>query len=248
MHKKIRIISEENHQNLLAAAGDRLLRLFLEFLWLTGTTYKDALRLRSANIDWSARMLSFTRLKHRGAPAAPMVRMPIGEDLEKILRELGETIDLVFISDDLGTQESQLISLSAWQEHLQPRLTRWCDLIHSHGKKVLFHTDGAACNFIPHLIESGVDVLNPIQHICPGMERSALKRDFGDMLIFHGGVENQHVLPHGTKDDVRREVRTCLETLGAGGGYIPSSCHNIQAGTPPENVIAMIETVQTWKG
>ncbi len=91
MHKKIRIISEEDHQNLLAAAGDRLLRLFLEFLWLTGTTYQDALRLRSANIDWSARLLSFTRLKHRGAPAAPMVRMPIGEDLEKILRELPES-------------------------------------------------------------------------------------------------------------------------------------------------------------
>ena len=78
------------------------------------------------------------------------------------------------------------------------------------------------------------------------MERDALKRDFGDKVIFHGGVENQHVLPHGTTDDVRREVTTCLETLGVGGGYIPSSCHSIQAGTPPENVITMIETVQNW--
>jgi uroporphyrinogen decarboxylase len=168
--------------------------------------------------------------------------------LDRFLRELPGLIDLVFISDDMGTQESQLISTSAWREHLQPRLKRWCDLIHSHGKKVLFHTDGAARDFFPHLIASGVDVLNPIQHICPGMERSALKRDFGDKVVFHGGIENQHVLPHGTTDDVRREVITCLETLGAGGGYIPSSCHNIQAGTPPENVIAMIETVQRWNG
>ncbi len=157
-----------------------------------------------------------------------------------------EEIDSHLISDDMGTQESQLISVAAWKEHLQPRLSKWCELIHSHGKKVLFHTDGAARDFIPHLIESGVDVLNPIQHVCPGMERSSLKRDFGDKIIFHGGVENQHVLPHGTTEDVRKEVVTCLETLGADGGYIPCSCHNIQAGTPPENVIAMIETVQKW--
>ena len=166
--------------------------------------------------------------------------------LDRFLRELGDLIDLVFISDDMGTQESQLISVAAWQEYLQPRLTRWCELIHSHGKKVLFHTDGAARDFVPHLIESGVDVLNPIQHVCPGMERAALNRDFGAKIIFHGGVENQQVLPFGTTEDVRREVINCLQTLGAGGGYIPSSCHNVQAGTPPENVITMIETVQKW--
>jgi uroporphyrinogen decarboxylase len=139
------------------------------------------------------------------------------------------------------------MSLSAWQEHLQPRLRRWCDLIHSHGKKVLFHTDGAARDFVPHLIESGVDILNPIQHICPGMDRAELNRDFGDRVIFHGGVENQHVLPYGSVADVRAETVKCLETLGQGGGYIPSSCHNIQAGTPVENILAMIETVWGWK-
>ncbi|MDO8632773.1 MAG: uroporphyrinogen decarboxylase family protein, partial [Phycisphaerales bacterium] len=79
------------------------------------------------------------------------------------------------------------------------------------------------------------------------MDRAALKRDFGGQIIFHGGIENQKVLPRGTTDDVRREVIACLETLGSGGGYIPSSCHNIQAGTPPENVITMIETVHAWK-
>ena len=77
------------------------------------------------------------------------------------------------------------------------------------------------------------------------MDRESLKRDFGEQLIFHGGVENQHVLPHGTTEDVRRETQACLETLGQGGGYIPCSCHNIQAGTPVENVLSMIETVKT---
>jgi len=164
--------------------------------------------------------------------------------LERFLEGLGDLIDIVFISDDMGTQGSQLISIPAWRTHFQPRLKRWCDLIHSRGKRVLFHTDGAARDFVPHLIEAGVDILNPIQHICPGMEREALNRDFGEQLIFHGGVENQHVLPYGTVEEVREEVETCLKTLGRGGGYILSSCHNIQAGTPLENVLAMIETAQ----
>jgi uroporphyrinogen decarboxylase len=168
--------------------------------------------------------------------------------LERLLGELGDLIDIVFISDDMGTQESQLISTPAYVEHFKPRLKRWCDLIHARGKKVLFHTDGAARDFIPHLIGCGIDLLNPIQHICPGMERAALKRDFGDKVIFHGGVENQQALPRGTVEDVRRETRECLQTLGAGGGYIPCSCHNIQAGTPVENVLALIETVHSWKG
>ncbi|MEI8309947.1 MAG: uroporphyrinogen decarboxylase family protein [Verrucomicrobiota bacterium] len=168
--------------------------------------------------------------------------------LERFLTELGTLLDVVFISDDLGTQESQLISISAWQEHFKSRLSAWCKMIHSHGKKVLFHTDGAARDFVPHLIRCGVDILNPIQHICPGMERAKLNRDFGDTVIFHGGVDNQHVLPFGTPDDVRREVVTCLETLGAGGGYIPCSCHNIQAGTPVENVLALIDAVHRWNG
>jgi uroporphyrinogen decarboxylase len=168
--------------------------------------------------------------------------------LERFLAELGELIDLVFISDDMGTQESQLVSTAAYQRHFQPRLRRWVELIHRCGKRALFHTDGAARAFIPHLIECGIDVLNPIQHVCPGMERAALKRDFGRHLVFHGGIDNQRVLPFGCPADVRREVHACLATLGAGGGYIPCSCHNIQAGTPPENVVALIEAVHGWRG
>ena len=164
--------------------------------------------------------------------------------LERFLVELDESVDIVFISDDMGSQKSLLISLPAWDAFFRERLTRWCDLIHRHGKKVLFHTDGAARDLVPRLITSGIDILNPIQHICPGMDRTGLKRDFGGQVIFHGGVDNQHVLPFGSPEDVVIEVQTCLETLGQGGsGYICCSCHNIQAGTPLENILAMIETV-----
>jgi uroporphyrinogen decarboxylase len=164
--------------------------------------------------------------------------------LDRFLREAGDLIDMVFISDDLGTQESQLLSVPAFEAHLKPRIRRWCDLIHRHGKKVLFHTDGASRSFLPHLAQCGVDILNPIQHVCPGMETAALKRDFGEMFIFHGGIENQQVLPRGTTSEVRDEVRRCMETLGRNGGYIVCSCHNIQAGTPTANVLAMIEAVR----
>lgn len=164
--------------------------------------------------------------------------------LERFLTELGGLIDIVFISDDMGTQESLLISPDAWDRHFRDRLKNWCDIIHRHGRKVLFHTDGAARPLLPQIIRCGVDILNPIQHICPGMERDALQRDFGEQVIFHGGVDNQHVLPFGSPDDVRRETRTCIETLGRDGRYICCTCHNAQAGTPVANILAMIDEAQ----
>ena len=154
-------------------------------------------------------------------------------------------LDLVFVSDDIAGQKSLLMSPGLWRTHLEPRLRRWCDLIHAHGLRVFYHTDGAALPLLEPILECGVDVLNPIQHACPGMEMAELKRKFGARVVFHGGVDNQTVLPRGTEAEVRAEVRDCLRTLGAGrAGYICCSCHNLQAGTPLDNIIAMVETVQ----
>jgi len=167
--------------------------------------------------------------------------------LERMLTELKDELDIVFISDDMGMQDSMLISLDSWETHFKHRLKNWCDLIHSYGKKVLYHTDGAVLPLIPGLIECGVDILNPIQHVCPGMNRANLKEQYGKDLIFHGGVENQRTLPMGTVGEVIDETRKCLETLGKDGGYICCSCHNAQAGTPVENILAMIDTVKTYR-
>jgi uroporphyrinogen decarboxylase len=164
--------------------------------------------------------------------------------LERYLTEMGDLIDLVFISDDMGTQESLLLAPAAWDRHFRARLQKWCDLIHRHGKKVLYHTDGAVRPLLPQILACGVDVLNPIQHICPGMDRAALQRDFGAQVIFHGGVDNQQVLPFGSAAEVRRETRACIDTLGRDGGYICCSCHNVQAGTPVPNILAMIAEAQ----
>jgi uroporphyrinogen decarboxylase len=165
--------------------------------------------------------------------------------MKRWFAEVGGHLDLVMVSDDIAGQQSLLMSPTSWKRHLQPRLKRWCDLIHAHGLKVFYHTDGAARLLLRPILDCGVDVLNPIQHACPGMELAALKHEFGDQVIFHGGVDNQSILPRGTPDQVRAEVRDCLQTLGAGGeGYICCSCHNVQAGTPLENIFAMVDAVQ----
>ncbi|AKJ63613.1 uroporphyrinogen decarboxylase family protein [Kiritimatiella glycovorans] len=169
-----------------------------------------------------------------------------GEMLRRFLDAAGDATDMVFISDDVGMQQNLLISPQAFDEFLFPRLKNWCDMIHDHGARVFFHTDGAAEPLIPRLIEAGVDVLNPIQHVCPGMDRESLKAQYGDRLIFHGGVENQQTLPFGTPEEVARETHECLEKLGP-DGYIPCSCHFAQADTPEENILALVRTVREFR-
>ncbi len=167
------------------------------------------------------------------------------EMMRRFFSQGAEYLNLVFVSDDLGGQTGLMISPKMWARHLQPRLRRWCDLIHSFGLKAFYHSDGAIEPLIGPLIDCGIDVLNPIQHACPGMELEPLKKKYGQQVIFHGGVDNQSVLPFGTPEQVRAETRHCLETLGAGReGFICCSCHNVQAGTPLENIFAMVETVR----
>jgi uroporphyrinogen decarboxylase len=97
------------------------------------------------------------------------------------------------------------------------------------------------------LIDAGIDILNPIQHVCPGMDTKEIKSKYGRHIIFHGGIDNQRVLPFGTPSEVAGEVKNCLRTLGDSGGYIVCSCHNVQAGTPIKNIIEMIQTVRLQK-
>ena len=168
------------------------------------------------------------------------------EMMERLFARAGSHLNLVFISDDIAGQTGLLISPQMWRRYLQPRLIRWCDLIHRWGLKVFYHTDGAARRLLGPLIDCGIDVLNPIQHACPGMNTVELKKEFGPRVIFHGGVDNQSALPFGTPEQVREETRRCLDTLGAScEGFICCSCHNVQPGTPLENILTMIETVQS---
>jgi uroporphyrinogen decarboxylase len=156
----------------------------------------------------------------------------------------GDRIDMVYFSDDMGMQDRQLFSTEVYDELIGPRAERIIDAVHSRGKKVFYHTDGSAPEIVDRLVSMGIDILNPIQHVCPGMERERLNALYGGKVVFHGAVDNQKVLPFGTPADVRKETNDCMRLLGKGGGYIVASCHNLQPNTPVDNVLAMYDAVR----
>jgi uroporphyrinogen decarboxylase len=156
------------------------------------------------------------------------------------------TIDLAQVTDDYGSQIGPLISPETFRRFYRPQLQRFIDLCHEFGIAVFHHDDGAIRPFLPELVEMGIDVLNPVQHTCPGMEMAGLKRDFGQRLCFHGAIDNQHVLPRGSPEDVRRAVREAIDTLASDRtGYILAPCHDLQAVTPVENIVAMYD--EAWR-
>ncbi len=153
-----------------------------------------------------------------------------------------------YVAEDLGSQHGLLMSRDSIERFLIPNMKAMIDLAHSYKIKAFHHDDGSIREIIPRMIEIGIDVLNPIQWRCPGMEREELKRDFGEHLVFHGGVDNQHTIPFGIPQDIEQEVHDNMRILGAGGGYILAPCHNIQPITPTENIIALYEAVDTFAG
>jgi len=159
----------------------------------------------------------------------------------RVLALAGERLDMVYIYDDLATQNGLMISKETWRRDIRPRHARIVEVSKEHGKQVMFHCDGAIRQLIPELIEMGVDVLNPIQVSAKHMEPAQLKGEFGDRLSFHGGIDIVQTLPRGSREDVEREVRERIETLGARGGYILAGTHHIQADTPLSNVFAMYD-------
>ena len=159
----------------------------------------------------------------------------------RIYEQIPGKVLFSYVAEDMGSQKGLMFSRKHIREFLLPRMKRMIDLVHQGGAFVFHHNDGNCRAIIPDMIEVGIDILNPIQWRSDDMDREGLKRDFGDQVVFHGGVDNQHTLPFGTVDDVRGEVLDNLRILGAGGGYILAPCHNIQSITPPENVVAMYE-------
>lgn len=160
----------------------------------------------------------------------------------RIYEQIPGRVTISYVDEDFGSQEGLMYSPAHIHEFLLPRMKRMIDLVHQAGAFVFHHSDGAIRKILPDMIEAGIDILNPVQWRCNGMEREGLKRDFGDRVIFHGGVDNQYTLPFGTVEEVRQEVLDNIRILGSGGGYILAPCHNIQGVSPPENVVTMYET------
>jgi uroporphyrinogen decarboxylase len=151
-------------------------------------------------------------------------------------------------SDDSGTQRSEFISPDLWAEMIKPHYTRLCEWVHGNTKwKTYLHCCGSIHGLIPHMIEAGIDILNPIQTSAANMQPERLKAEFGGKVVFWGGgCDTQRVLPSATPEEVREHVRERMTIFKPGGGYVFNQVHNIQTNVPAENVIAMLEAAHDF--
>ncbi|OHB68398.1 MAG: hypothetical protein A2Y77_10435 [Planctomycetes bacterium RBG_13_62_9] len=163
--------------------------------------------------------------------------------LTGFMREVGDLVDVVMIGDDLAGQSGPLFSPAFYRRVVKPRQKKLVQHIKSLTRaKIWYHTCGSCVEYIPDLIDNGVDILNPVQTSAAGMDPTLLKQRYGrDLTFWGGGCDAQHLLASATPERVREEVRRNLEIFKPGGGYVFNSIHNIQADVPPENMVALFD-------
>ncbi|HPD29009.1 MAG TPA: uroporphyrinogen decarboxylase family protein [Phycisphaerae bacterium] len=224
-----RFVHEEKKAYVLGrhAAG-----LFEVSLWLRG--FENFLVDMAANPGFAHALLDIvTDLKMRY--------------WKKALETVGENVLIVSEADDIATQRGPIMSMAMYREFIAPRHRRLFEHIRSSAKSrvyIFFHSCGAVKDLIPQLIDEGIDILNPVQVSAEGMDTRELKRLYGrDITFWGGGVDTQRVLPYGTPRQVRDEVRRRIDDLAPGGGFVFNPVHNVQGDVPPENYMAMWETL-----
>ena len=174
-------------------------------------------------------------------------------DVQKGIYEIymdtvGEYIHMVELHDDYGMQTGLIISPNLYREIVKPYHMELIKIIRRKTKaKIFHHSCGSIVDLLDEMIDTGVDIINPLQPSAAGMGNpEELKKRFGKRVCFHGGIDEQYVLPRGTTQEVEEEVRRRIRGFAPGGGYILAAAHNIQADTPPENVIAMFKAAQKY--
>ena len=167
-------------------------------------------------------------------------------NLEIFLGAVGEYIDIIVFGDDLGMQSGPQVSPGMYREFFKPRhKLMWSRAKQLANVKVMLHCCGGVRELLPDLIDAGLDIVNPVQISCAGMDARELKAEFGkDMIFWGGGCDTQTILPNATPDEVRRHVQEQVEILSPGGGFVFQQVHNILAYVPPENIVAMYEAVR----
>jgi uroporphyrinogen decarboxylase len=165
--------------------------------------------------------------------------------LGRFLELAGPFMQVIKLGDDLGSQQGPLMSPHAYRAIVKPYHVELFGFIHRQtAARLYLHTCGSVFRLLPDLIDAGVEILNPVQVSAAGMDTRRLKAEFGDRLSFWGGIDTQHVLPHGTLEDVACEVERRIADLGPGGGYVLASVHNVQADVPVENLLTMYRHAQ----
>jgi len=170
-------------------------------------------------------------------------------NLERIHARIGNSIDVLFLcGTDFGTQSSSFCSVSTFRELWFPYYKLLCDWIHANTTwKIFKHSCGSSERFFESMFEAGIDIVNPVQCSAAGMEPEKLKAKYGDRLTFWGGgVDTQQILPFGTPDQVREQVLERCRIFAPGGGFVFNTIHNIQAGTPVANILAMLDALRSF--
>jgi uroporphyrinogen decarboxylase len=158
-----------------------------------------------------------------------------------MIEAVGPHADILFYGDDVAFQQGPMVRRATYERHIKPYQQKNFDLLREHGGKIVYHSCGSVVTLVEDFIELGVDALNPVQVSAADMDTAMLKREFGDRISFWGGVDTQRVLPRGTPEEVRQEVRHRIRDLAPGGGYVLCAVHNIQREVPPENIDAMYQ-------
>ena len=166
------------------------------------------------------------------------------EQTSRILQAAGDRIDMLYIADDVGSQNGLLMSPGMFQQSFKGRWKTFIDTIKARfggHLKFHYHSCGAVSKLVPDLMEMGIDILNPIQPLAVDMEPESLKERFGEALCFSGGLDIQELLPRGTAQEVRADAKRLVSILGKSGGYIAGPAHAVQPDTSVENVLAMLQ-------
>jgi uroporphyrinogen decarboxylase len=160
---------------------------------------------------------------------------------DRLFGQLRGKIDVWFFGNDFGTQQGLLFSTAMWDDFFGENIRRLCDLAHAHGLYVMMHSCGSVAPLLDRLIEAGVDMLDPVQTSAAGMEPESLMRGYGDRLIFHGGIDTQHVLPTATRQEAAAHASETIAGLAGGRGYVFAPSQIFQTDIPVENVVAVYE-------
>lgn len=166
------------------------------------------------------------------------------------LQAVGNNVDIMLLSTtDFGNQKSEFFNPDIWGRLHKPNFRKVNDYIHENSNiKTFIHTCGSIRKIIPHIIDAGFDILNPVQVTAKNMDPAELKAEFGDKITFWGGgVDTQTVLPYGTPDEVEAQVKERIEIFGKGGGYVFNPIHCIQAGVPVENLLRAVDTAYNYR-
>jgi uroporphyrinogen decarboxylase len=225
----------------LYAEAERVIREYKDEYWIVGVTPTTIFEAAWALRGYEQLMIDMATDPTR---TNRVLDIPFYYHLVVTQHLVRLGVDMIWLGDDVGGQNSMLMSPKMWRTYLKPRMAELIVSLRAINPqiKIAYHTDGVVYPIITELIEIGVDVLNPIQPMA--MDPLRLKNDYGDRLCFWGSLDIQQTMPFGTPNDVRDEVLLRLKTLGRGGGLLIGPTHNLQLDTPLENFWMMINTIK----